>query len=80
MAGVIATEAAQNNAACFVFYMQKLQRDGVVSSLTDDINGIPVGKREHAVRLLDTVLQVTKDVDAALQCVNYALKGDTDEQ
>ena len=73
------TEAAQNHAVCFVFYMQKLVRDGVVSSLTDDINGIPAGKREHAVRLLDTVLQVTKDVDAALQCVNYSL-GDINEQ
>ena len=80
MAGVIATEAAQNHAYSYLCYIQKLVRDGVVSSVNDDINGIPVGKREHAVRLLDTVLQVTKDVDAALQCVNYALKGDTDEQ
>ena len=73
-------DRAQNHAACFVFYMQKLQRDGVIPSVTTDIKDIPAGKREHAVRLLDTVLQVTKDVDAALQCVNYALKGDTDEQ
>ena len=79
MAGVIATEAAQNHAYSYLCYMEKLVRDGVVSSVSDDINGIPAGKREHAVRLLDTVLQVTKDVDAALQCVNYSL-GDINEQ
>ncbi len=72
-------DRAQNHAVCFVFYMQKLQRDGVISSVTDDIRDIPASKREHAVRLLDTVLQVTRDVDAALQCVNYSL-GDIDEQ
>lgn len=72
-------DRAQNHAACFVFYMQKLQRDGVVASVNDDINDIPASKRSDAVRLLDTVLQVTKDVDAALQCVNYSL-GDINEQ
>jgi hypothetical protein len=73
------TEAAQNHAYSYLCYMQKLQRDGVVSSVNDDINSIPASKREHAVRLLDTVLQVTRDVDTALQCVNYSL-GDIDEQ
>ncbi len=73
-------DRAQNHAYSYLCYMEKLVRDGVISSVTTDIKDIPAGKREHAVRLLDTVLQVTKDVDAALQCVNYALKGDTDEQ
>ena len=75
----VATEAAQNHAYSYLCYMLMLQSKGVVSSVRDDINGIPAGKREHAVRLLDTVLQVTKDVDAALQCVNYSL-GDINEQ
>lgn len=72
-------EVAQNHAYSYLCYMEKLVRDGVVSSVNDDINGIPASKRSDAVRLLDTVLRVAGSVDVALQCINYTI-GDIDEK
>ena len=79
LGGVELTEAAQNHAVCFVFYMLMLQSKGVVSSVRDDINSIPAVRRSDAVRLLGEVLRVAGSVDVALQCINYTI-GDIDEQ
>ena len=75
----VATEAAQNHAYSYLCYMLMLQSKGVVSSVRDDINSIPVVRRSDAVRLLGEVLRVAGSVEVALQCINYTI-GDIDER
>ena len=68
------TMNAQNHAVSYGFYLDKLIRDGVISSTSDDIMAMPVQYRYNAIRLIGEVLNAAKDIDVALQCIRYEME------
>lgn len=65
---------AQNHAVSYGFYLDKLIRDGVISSTSDDIMAMPAAQRYNAIRLIGEVLDAAKDIDTALQCIRYEME------